>query len=72
MGLEPIRHVTYAPQTYLSAYSSTSAYLLFNSKKNCIITEVECQVFFIKFFNKFFINVLKTVNVVVYLNEIMC
>ena len=29
MGLEPIRLLTHAPQTCLSAYSSTTAYLIF-------------------------------------------
>ncbi len=72
MGLEPIRHVTYAPQTYRSAYSSTSAYLLFYSKKNCNTTEIECQALFFNFFGNIFANVKKTINVIVYLREIMC
>ena len=31
MGLEPIRLLTHAPQTCLSAYSSTTAYLIISA-----------------------------------------
>jgi len=36
MGLEPIRRLTHAPQTCLSAYSSTLAYILFPDCFNII------------------------------------
>ena len=71
MGLEPIRHATHAPQTCLSAYSSTSAYLLFDSKRNCSTTNRRCQYLFSLFFNSFKINVEKSVAALVYLTEIM-
>ena len=43
MGLEPIRHSTHAPQTCLSAYSSTLA----SQRLNYYITSIQtCQAFF--------------------------
>ena len=44
MGLEPIRRLTHAPQTCLSAYSSTSALLFAPTERNhYIIEQKECQ-----------------------------
>ena len=55
-GLEPVRRETHAPQTCLSAYSSTLAFIRFLSvsqlnNQDYIIRYSTCQHIFESFFN---------------------
>ena len=56
MGLEPIRLLTHAPQTCLSAYSSTTAYLIISAAftKPLNIYYINSSLFLCQGFFKFF------------------
>ena len=58
MGLEPIRLLTHAPQTCLSAYSSTTAYFILSllclTTDNNIADILHIVKYFLSFFQIFY------------------